>query len=334
VLVALIIPYLLSPTVQKATDPPSTPALAEVILSPNNQTVVFPLGQSPTFNVTIVQNGYSGVRFPCSVTLCYSTTDIYGERSIFENWNITGYGAYAIPQPYSTVEEVPTIQVSGSTSFWVVIQDSNGTKITSNAVTVQYSASVHMLKTTKALLILLGVYPCFLLSIIFGFKRSKYLLIYKRKKVDQDFSLAMAGLSVTAIALILALGYHILLVFYQFVLFFSISFATLTLSWYISRLFQSGYGSFASNVLANTGILSLSSGFLEFFYSVLPRNQPIAWLPIAWALGLFILAVWVLSFVDLCKHIKLQDWLVICIVVIGIVIVLVIGLGISFNVIH
>jgi hypothetical protein len=109
--------------------------LALVSLSPSDQTAVISLHQSPSFSLTLSQAG-NYVNFPCSVTLYYSFADMLGQTSIPQSWTIKNYGTYDIPQPY--VGEVPTIQRGASTSFWVVVQDSNGNKVTSNTVTVEY----------------------------------------------------------------------------------------------------------------------------------------------------------------------------------------------------
>jgi hypothetical protein len=119
------------------TPAPTPKPIANVNLSPDNQIVVVSLSQEPHFSITLSQTENT-VKFPCSVTLHYSTTDIYGKRSILESTTIDNYGTYTIPKPYVFIEEVPTINFLGSTSFYVVVQDSNGDKITSNTVTVQY----------------------------------------------------------------------------------------------------------------------------------------------------------------------------------------------------
>lgn len=118
----------------------------------------------------------------------------------------------------------------------------------------------------------------------------------------------MAGLSVTAIAIILAIGYFYILVFSEIISYFTVSFVALMLSWYSETAWsEKGLSSFVGNILTNTGILSLSSGFLEFFYRSLPMNQFFGWLPIPLSLGIFVVIIWVISFRDLSKHIKQEQ---------------------------
>jgi hypothetical protein len=183
-----------------------------------------------------------------------------------------------------------------------------------------------MLETELAFIIFLVSY--LLLFIIIGKIISKeYLWNYSRKKEDRDFSLAMAGFSVTAIALVLTIEYSHIILFSPIILFLSISLATLTLSWYINRFqvewFQMGFGSFVSNVLTNTGIMSLSSGFIEFFYSGLPKELVNDWFPICLVFGTLIVAIGVVSSLDLlkrtrfwngkCKVFILAIWLIVAI---------------------
>ena len=72
---------------------------------------------------------------------------------------------------------------------------------------------------------------------------------------SQNFSLTMAGLSVTAIALIVGLRFDRLDSFNGTLSFFSISFITLALSWNLIR-FPRVYYHYISNILCEIGVLS------------------------------------------------------------------------------
>lgn len=120
--------------VTQVSPPEPTPApIANVILSPNNQVVVLSLGQIPSFSLTITQNGYGTVIFPCSVTIVPSV-------------QVTSHDSYSIPilDNYGTINTSPIESwvllpsQPETISYYAVIQDSTGAKITSNTVTVDY----------------------------------------------------------------------------------------------------------------------------------------------------------------------------------------------------
>jgi hypothetical protein len=157
-----------------------------------------------------------------------------------------------------------------------------------------------------ALLVLLLAY--FLTFIGFALKEGrKYLEAYPQGKSNKDylfqsqnFSLAMSGLSVTAIALIVSLRFEELASFSSIILFFSISFVTLALSWNLIR-FPRGYYQFVSTVLSDIGVLSIGCGFLVFFWSYLSFSffeVPITFL-------LFIIAFLCVAYLDLKRYRKL-----------------------------
>jgi hypothetical protein len=165
-----------------------------------------------------------------------------------------------------------------------------------------------------ALLVLLLLY--FLTFIGFGLgKGRKYLESHAQSKDDenylpkfQDFSLTLAGLAVTAIALFVGLKFggtfSSLESFTSIILFFSISFVTLALSWNLSR-FPKGTYHFLSGVLSDLGVLSIGCGFLIFFYNI----SPISFLPffaIPIAFGFFILFFIILAGLDLRR--KITFW--------------------------
>jgi hypothetical protein len=170
------------------------------------------------------------------------------------------------------------------------------------------SIVAHMTKLARALLALLVVYLSAFM--IVGKAESEKLGNYVREDKSRDFSLAMAGLSVTAIALILALGYFYLIDLSQIILFFAISFGTFTVSWYIDKFQkewnQNGFWSFQSNGLANTGIISLGCGLLEFFWSALPEYQLLT-IFIGVTFGSFLVALMFVTGYDLVKRIKLWN---------------------------
>jgi hypothetical protein len=148
-----------------------------------------------------------------------------------------------------------------------------------------------------ALLIILLIY----FSTFYGLalkKGRKYLESYPHGKDNkgylfqfQDFSLTLAGLAVTAIALIVSIkfegGFSSLASFTETILFFSISFVTLALSWNLIR-FPKGIYHFVSGVLSDIGVLSIGCGLLVFFYSLSTLSfLPTFIIPITF--GLFIL---------------------------------------------
>jgi hypothetical protein len=162
-----------------------------------------------------------------------------------------------------------------------------------------------------ALLVLLLLYFAIFVGVGLG-KGWKYLGSDVQGKDDKDylpkfqeFSLSLAGLAVTAIALFVSIKFggtfSSLENFTAIILFFSISFVTLSLSWNLSR-FSKGTYHFLSGVLSDMGVLSIGCGFLIFFY----RISPLSYLPffaIPLAFGFFILFFIILAALDLRRKI-------------------------------
>jgi hypothetical protein len=111
-----------------------TPSIANLVLSPNNQVIVLSLSQSPSFSITLSQNGQGNIVFPCSVRLnSYPTPQSHGyayNPPNFQDYGTINMNKYAqwalIPLQPQTI------------SYVAVIQDSTGAKITSNTVTIEY----------------------------------------------------------------------------------------------------------------------------------------------------------------------------------------------------
>lgn len=157
----------------------------------------------------------------------------------------------------------------------------------------------------KALLILLVVYFLTFMGLALA-KGRKYLESYPQGKDNKDylfqsqnFSLTLSGLSVTAIALIVSLKFDELASFSSIILFFSISFVTLALSWNLIR-FPKGFYQFVSGVLSDIGVLSIGCGFLVFFWSYLSFS----FLEIPITFFLFIVAFLYLSYLDFRRYKK------------------------------
>lgn len=115
------------------TFPPEPTIIADVTLSPTNQTVVmkpfFLDGGLPVayFNVTIAQTSDSNMTFPCSISLSpLSPAIFYNPRLKIED-----YGTY----PTNITAEY----TSGTTiSVYAILHDSKGGTIISDPVTVNY----------------------------------------------------------------------------------------------------------------------------------------------------------------------------------------------------
>jgi hypothetical protein len=161
-----------------------------------------------------------------------------------------------------------------------------------------------------SLLVLLLVY----ISTFMGFaftKGRKYLESYPQGKDNKDYvfqfqnsSLTLAGLSITAIVLIVSLKFEgtfsSLTSFSAILLFFSISFVTLALAWDLIRFPREIYH-FVSGVLSDIGVLSIGCGFLVFFYSISTFSLPFVAVPITF--GLFILAFLISAVLDLRRYV-------------------------------
>jgi hypothetical protein len=153
-----------------------------------------------------------------------------------------------------------------------------------------------------SLLVLLITY--FLVFMGFALvKGRKYLMSYSIGKDDkndlfqsQNFSLALSGLSITAIALFVSLKFDAMASFTPIILFFSISFATLAISWNLIRFPRQIY-EFLSGVLSDIGVLSIGCGFLVFFWS----NLSYSYIELPIVFGLFILSFIIIAILDLRK---------------------------------
>jgi hypothetical protein len=124
---------------------------------------------------------------------------------------------------------------------------------------------------------------------------------YPEKKDDkndlfqsQNFSLALSGLSITAIALFVSLKFEAMASFSPIILFFSISFVTLAISWNLIRFPRQIYR-FLSGVFSDIGVLSIGCGFLVFFWS----NLNFSYIELPIVFGLFIIAFIIIGVLDL-----------------------------------
>lgn len=102
--------------------------------------------------------------------------------------------------------------------------------------------------------------------------------------LSQDLALTLAGLSIAAIAFIVSTEFINLTPFSPIVLFFSISFLTLALSWNLLRFSNEDYH-FVSYALADIGVLSLGCGFFALFYVITSWTSELRY-----PFGLFIIA--------------------------------------------
>jgi hypothetical protein len=120
--------------IAQATPTPKPADIANLVLSPNNQVIVLSLSQSPSFSITLSQNGQGNIVFPCSVRLnSHPTPQSYSygyNPPNFQNYGTINMDKYAqwalIPLQPQTI------------SYVAVIQDSTGAIVTSNTVSVEY----------------------------------------------------------------------------------------------------------------------------------------------------------------------------------------------------
>jgi hypothetical protein len=146
----------------------------------------------------------------------------------------------------------------------------------------------------------------FLVFLLFGIIKGRHELITYSEgehSIDysfhsQNFSLTLSGLSVTAIALFVSLNYDSLTDFASIILFFSISFIALALSWNLVR-FPRRFHRFVSNILSDIGVLSIGCGFLVFFYKNLGAIIEVTVLYV-----IFIIAFLALALLELNKYNK------------------------------
>jgi hypothetical protein len=154
----------------------------------------------------------------------------------------------------------------------------------------------------EALLILLFCYITGFL--LFGLaKGRKYFKSYYSRKSSGDYlfhsidvTLTLAGLSMTALALIVGLGFEHLERMSSIILFFSISFVALALSSNVARFPRRSY-TFIADVLADVGILGIGCGFLAFFEKELPSFYG---LKIVYSI--FIIVFMILTSLELFKY--------------------------------
>jgi hypothetical protein len=111
-------------------EPTPTP-LADVVLSPSNQIVVVSLYQGASFDVQIVNNGNSGLKFPCSLTLDGGFTYTIAQIPYTTTQVVYGYGTY-------NIVFVQGMTAGNTAHVYATLQDSNGVSIRSNTVTVEY----------------------------------------------------------------------------------------------------------------------------------------------------------------------------------------------------
>jgi hypothetical protein len=144
-------------------------------------------------------------------------------------------------------------------------------------------------------------------------KGRKYWASYSQKKDNKDDllqsqnSLTLSGLAVAAIALIVSLKFEgtlsSLAGFSAIILFFSISFVTLALSWNLIR-FPEEICRFESDVLSDVGVLSIGCGFLFFFYSSFPFFS-LPFLPVSITYGIFIVFFLCFACIDFRRYKRL-----------------------------
>jgi hypothetical protein len=117
--------------------PTVTPVpLAGVTLSPNKQVIVISIASftentNPSFSVTVTHAANSNIQFPCSLTLYDNAPSIV---SSYPTMLIHSDGTYSMESGF-----IGSADLTGTTaSYYAVLQDSNGNKVTSNTVTVEW----------------------------------------------------------------------------------------------------------------------------------------------------------------------------------------------------
>jgi hypothetical protein len=144
-------------------------------------------------------------------------------------------------------------------------------------------------------------------------KGRKYWQSHSQKNDNKDDllqsqnSLTLSGLALTAIALFVSLRFQgtlsSLASFSTIILFFSISFITLALSWNITRFPEEIY-CFESSVLSDIGVLSIGCGFLIFFYSSFDAFS-LPFFPVPITFGLFIVVFLCFAYMDFRRYNRL-----------------------------
>lgn len=143
-------------------------------------------------------------------------------------------------------------------------------------------------------------------SIIIALVRGrKYLAEHPKEEKERDYffhdeemTLILAGFALTALVLFISLSQN-LSEFASVILFFSIAFLMLTLSYLFMQIRTTRLLPYLSNVMMDTGLLAVGCGFLVFF-----------WQKFQWSFGisivyiLFIILFIVLSVVNFYYYIE------------------------------
>jgi hypothetical protein len=118
----------------KPTQNVASGSIAKVILSPNSQTVVLSsLGKQPAFSFSLIPNG-PAVIYPCSITLYSSFPNVSGSSKTVPCCTISNYDGSSS----SFGGRVPLPNQPETVTYFAVVADSNGDKVTSNSVTIEY----------------------------------------------------------------------------------------------------------------------------------------------------------------------------------------------------
>lgn len=145
-------------------------------------------------------------------------------------------------------------------------------------------------------LLLIYMFSSIIIALVRG---RKYLAEHPKEEKERDYffhseemTLILAGFALTALVLFISLSQN-LVEFASVILFFSTAFLMLTLSYIFMQLRTTRLLPYLSNVMMDTGLLSIGCGFLVFF-----------WQKFQWSFGisivyvLFIILFVVLSMVN------------------------------------
>ena len=135
------------------------------------------------------------------------------------------------------------------------------------------------LSLEQALLILLLVYVAAFV-ILGSIKGRRFLLAHSNSPCEYYFhtvsaTLTLAGLAIAVLSLFIGLGKDNLGQLSSIILFFSIAFVAFVISLNLVR-FPRRIFIFIADILVDTGIISIGSGFLVFFAHELPLNSGVA----------------------------------------------------------
>jgi len=114
---------------------------------------------------------------------------------------------------------------------------------------------------------------------------------------SEETTLTLAGLAMTALALFVSIQYQQLRTITSMLLFFSMSFSSLTLSSILTHFQTRRLYSYMADVFSNAGLLALGCGFLSFFIEKLGW-----WNSISLVFLFFVIGFLVLSFLHLYKY--------------------------------